>query len=345
MTARPSRRALGIGAISASALVLAGCGGKDGPPAVNPGPKPVPTPVVDEQQYTKVVAQTVQALNAADEKRDAALLAPRIVGSAAEFRTATYGIISKFDKWAKELQRFSTTSALRVPTSDGTFPRTVFAFLNAQDPKLPVYIVIFQQKDARSPYTTWGWAPQGAKVPKVGIPNPAVGAAEVPIDAKDLVLSPQDALSTYAEVLGSGLTDQTRAVMIEDTYISRQWRDIWEDRKTISTEEGDGADEVATVIEKYTVHPGEYAGIRTENGGALIAGALRSTRTFTVNRGAKIFYRNPNPITVLAGKQEFRTKLEINSGEIVVLYVPPKEGGAKMQGIGGSKVLLSASGT
>ena len=104
------RLLMGTGTLLAGA-VLAGCASEPEPPAAPPsGPTLAePTPVTGEGQFETFVTEIHDAVMAADEARDAALLAPRVTGSVAEFRTAAYGMIAKAEEWAEDLKRPATS--------------------------------------------------------------------------------------------------------------------------------------------------------------------------------------------------------------------------------------------
>src|SRR5699024_7007086 len=96
---------LGAGGLLAGSL-LAACSSEEAPPPPPPTGKELaePTPAQTTEQITAIVPEVNAAVVAADEARDPEQLAPRVSGSAVEFRTAAYAMIEKAEEWAEELR-------------------------------------------------------------------------------------------------------------------------------------------------------------------------------------------------------------------------------------------------
>ena len=104
MSTRPVGRRgllLGAGGLLASG-VLAACGSEPEAPPAPPTGKELaePTPAQTEEQLEAIIPEINAAIVKADEEKDAKLLAPRVSGSAAEFRKALYALIEKDPEWA-----------------------------------------------------------------------------------------------------------------------------------------------------------------------------------------------------------------------------------------------------
>ena len=96
---------LGAGTLLTSG-VLAACSSEvEPPPAPSTGrPHEEPTPVQTTEQFARIVPEIHAAVVAADEARDVEELAPRVSGSAADFRKAAYAMIDKAEEWAEDLR-------------------------------------------------------------------------------------------------------------------------------------------------------------------------------------------------------------------------------------------------
>src|SRR5699024_3026038 len=150
---RPTRRHLFLGAGGLlTGGILAACSSEpEAPPAPPEGPSlAAPTPVTTTAQFEGFVTGVHEAVVAADEARDASLLAPRVSGSAAEFRTAAYEMIAEVEEWAEELM--VPGSELIVPmTSTGVeFPRVAIALVSDSVEDGVPYFMALRQADARS---------------------------------------------------------------------------------------------------------------------------------------------------------------------------------------------------
>lgn len=334
---------LSVGSLSLAG-VLAGCSQESTPPAVDPGPQLAePTAVIDKPRFQAILEEFSAALQKADKELDVAPLAPRVSGSAAEFRKATYALISKVEGHENSLQRPSSTLVVPVASTNEGFPRHAIALVDdSAEGGLPFFVGL-TQKDARSAYTSWGWARQAAGVQMPSVPGAQTGAAEVPIDAKDLVLGPKDALARYAAILSDGHQNADKDdLVLEDPFQKSVHKEIQGERAQIN--KGVKPDSVGTIHESYAVKDGEYLGLRTADGGAMVMGTLTSSRKLAVRSGS-IEYDKENIFTKVAGTKEFTKEIVRTYGSTVLLYIPPKDSGQKIQPIGAYKVLLNVTGS
>lgn len=341
---------LGGGALGLGAL-LSGCAGEDTPPAVPQGATPSEaTPVATAEQFSKVMEAIVDRLDKADDERSAKELAPRIVGSAAQFRKASYAIIKKVAAYAKELNKPSATIVVPVTSTTADYPRVAIAVVQDQDKSGNPFFVALSQKDARSPYTTWGWARQSAGITMPSVAADSVGAEAVAADAKDLVMSPEKAMELYAAVLSDGDDKDPDDKLADDPFQKEAHESIWTERRGLNAN-ADSKNELGTIHESYTVHDGELIALRTADGGAMVMGSMRSNRLIKVKNGATVTIKakddagNPYVPAELAGRTSFKKSFSRQYGEIVVLHIPSKDSGKKIQPIGSTKVLLKVEGS
>lgn len=345
------RRTLLLGGGSAVAVTfLAACSQEEAPPAVPSGPTATASPpVVDSGQLADVVTDVVAHLDKADADRNAQELAPRVIGSAAEFRTRAYEIIAAVPEFAETLDKPSATVLVVLPSTTDTFPRNAIALVTDAGSEGIHYFMGLQQADARSPYTTWGWARQAAGIELPQIEADTTGAAAVAIDTDGLVMTPQEALALYAQVLSSGDDLDPEDRIAPDPYQTEIHQSIQGERTSLN--QNVPADSLATIHESYTVHDGEFLGLRTADGGAVVLGSLRSSRTLKTVNGATVTIGDttadgkPFPEVRLAGKTTFTTEFVRDYGEIVALYIPTADAGGRVQPIGVTRSLLGARGT
>ncbi|MFC0673403.1 hypothetical protein [Brachybacterium hainanense] len=346
MRSRFARRSLftGAGALLAG-TVLAACSEPAPPPAVPSGPSlAAPTPVAGAAQLGPVIEEISAAITAADAAKDAGLLAPRIVGTAVDQRTRTYEIIGTFGDWAAQLASFPGTAADVVITSTSTeFPRSAIALVPDAGPSGVPFFVPLQQADATSPYTTWGWAQQAVGIDMPTVPADAVGTEPVALDAADLSLSPADALALYAKVLASGDASDPEDLLAANPFQTETHAQIQEERTALNA--GVERDQAATIHEAYSVKDGDFIGLRTEDGGAVVMATYTSKRTVTIKDGAKVSYSEENVYTALAGTKTFTKTYVRDYSTVVGLYIPPADSDAQIQPIAATRTLLGASGS
>ena len=337
-----SRRGLLGAAAAASAIFIAGCEVEPAPPKANPGPTVEgETPAADQGQLLWVLKDTVNHIKAADESLDAAKLAPRVTGSAADYRKALYEIIKKDDSYKSALERPSENMMLSVSTNNESYPRFIMTVAKAEQAGDLPYLMIMQQDGPRSPYQCWGWAKQAANGP--ALPAAIVGAAPVAIDATDYVVRPFEAINLYVDALNKGLTGGLEQKVAPDAYMT-SLREVVDKQRAMLNKDVE-PNSIATIEEFYhRVGEGkEFAGIRTADKGALIFTSLRSTRKTVIKKGSVTY---PESVyTRLAGKTTFSKEIIVEAGETIVLYIPSKQAGGKVQLVAGYKSLISVSGS
>jgi hypothetical protein len=335
----------GLGVVAVGGL-LAACGSEESaPPAVPTGPElDGPTPAVTTDQMSTYLKDIHSSLKKADEAKDADELKPRIVGSAASFRKATYEIIEKDEDWAEDsLDRPSAKALVPITSTTTDFPRTALALVEAEDSKNAApYFMVLQQADAKKPYTTWGWAQQVAGVDMPTVPSAEVGSDAVGAETDDLLMKPADAFELYASVLAWGNGKDKKDQLADDPFKSNTHEQIQQERKELNT--GVEKDEVGTIREIYTPVDDEIAGLRTEDGGAIVLGTLTSERTVKIKDGAKVSYAEDNIYTRIIGTRTFTSEYVREYGTTVALYIPPKGSDAKIQPIGATRTVVGAHG-
>lgn len=352
MNSRPVGRRglfLGAGTLVASGL-LAACSTElappQAPPTGGPADEATPTPVQTPEQLSTIVPEVNAAVVAADESRDAALLAPRVSGSAVEFRTATYAMIAKAEEWAEDLKVPGTEVILSLTSVTAEFPRTAIALVqdSVEEDGVP-YFMALQQADAKSPYSAWGWAQQAVNL-EIEMPMVAdelVGAEQVTAESDGLVMTPAKALALYATVLTGGDAADPDDLLAPNPFQTGTHERIQTERSELNA--GVEWDEAATVRETYTVRDGELAGLRTADGGAIVMGTLMSTRKVSIKDGATMRYAEDNKYTKVIGKKEFTSEYLRDYGTHVALYIPSQDAGGQVQPIGATQTALNASGT
>lgn len=335
---------LGAGSLFATGL-LAACGSEPEPPADPPTGKELaePTPAQTTEQLEAIVPEVSEAIVAADEARDVKKLEPRVTGSAGSFRKSAYAMIEKAEEWAEYLDVPGSSLIVPMTSVSSEFPRTAIALVedSVEEEGVP-YFLALRQEDARSPYTTWGWAQQAVGIDMPMVANELVGAEGVSPDDDSLVMTPAEALSLYAKVLTSGGGADPDDKLADDPFTASRHDDIQTERTMLN--EGVDQDEAATIREKYTVHEDEFAGLRTDDGGALVMGTLKSTRKVAVKERATVRVSEDNLYAKVIGTREFTSEYLREYGTHVALFIPSAEAGGPVQPIGATLTTLSATG-
>jgi len=346
MSTRPVGRRgllLGAGGLVASGL-LAACGSEPEAPPAPPTGKELaePTPVQTQEQLEAIVPEVNAAVVEADEAKDVALLAPRVSGSAAEFREAVYELIAKAPEWAEDLK--VPGAAVVVPMSSvvAEFPRVAIALVEDSVEDGVPYFMALQQADAKSGYSAWGWAQQAVGVDMPTVPSAVVGSEALAADAEGLVMTPAEALALYAEVLTDGDAADPDDKLAANPFQTGTHERIQAERTELN--KGVEWDEAGTIRETYSVREGEFAGLRTEDGGAIVMGTLMSSRKVAIKDGATMRYAEDNKYTKVIGTREFTKQYVREFGTHVTLHIPSADAGGQVQPIGATQTALAASG-
>lgn len=346
MSTRPvGRRGLFLGAGSLLATgFLAACGGEVEPPPAPPTGKELaePTPAQTTEQLSAIVPEVNAAVVAADEALDAEKLAPRVSGSAVEFRTAAYTMIEKAEEWAEELRVPGAELLVPLTSVTSEFPRVAIALVEDSAEEGVPYFMALQQADAKSPYSAWGWAQQAVGIEMPMVSDPVVGSEQVTVDSEGLVMTPAEALELYAKVLSLGDAEDPEDQLAANPFQTGTHERIQTERAELNA--GVEKDEAATIHESFSVTTEEFAGVRTDDGGAVVMGTLLSTRTVSIKDGATMRYAEDNKYTTVIGKKEFTSEYIRTFGTHVAMYIPSADAGGQIQPIGATQTALSATG-
>ena len=146
------------------------------------------------------------------------------------------------------------------------------------------------------------------------VPSAEAGTTQVDLEQQGLVLTPKEALAKYAAVLTDGHDKADPDDLInEDPFQQSAHAEIQGERAQMN--EGVDWDEVASVREEYAVKDGEFLGLATAEGGAVVMGTITSTRRVSVNSGS-ISYTEDNLYTKLAGTKKFEKELVRTYGTV-----------------------------
>jgi len=355
----PTRSLRAAAAAAVLTGLVGGCATEQ--PLLAPRPQQVqaPAPAVPADRAAAVHAEVEEVVAAADAAGDAALLAPRVTGAAAEVRAARYRLRQLSEAapapapLGEQVLR-DVVPAVGVPGAEegsapdrapspaeaaATFPRTWMTITQpsapdpgqGQGPQLSMLV----QEDARSPYlveATTGLLP-GAVVPPVAAPEQGAPPVD-PASAEGLALSPQDAVAQYAAALTDPAAPEA-ARFVDDPF-----------RQEVLAEraEADAVDFFALETTR-SPRPGPVRAVATADGGALVVGVLESRSVQTVEEEGAVL-QLPEPVAALAGRADAPERLEQRWLEVVALSVPPAGDGAQapqVQVVGADRVLLEAT--
>jgi hypothetical protein len=304
----------------------------------------LPPTAVTEAQLRRIVANIGQTVAEADDERDLELAESRLEGAALQFRKASYAIQKKDDDLGQlpaipqRSVKLTLPQQLSLPEQGETWPRTVFTIVqDGSEESAPPVALVLVQRDARSQYKVHYAITLEPETVIPDVAPPTIGAARLPDDTKLLMVQPKDLAAAYGDLLLKGeksdfvdlfdLSDDTLLPQIGIEQKKKRQKKIPETAKIA-----------------FTNAPGksENVAFSTNDAGALVAIAVNEKETVKpIEDGAAV---NPDgAVKALSGKKQSTKGITATYGNQLLFYVPPVTEGGKIQLLGYSTSLISAS--
>ncbi len=334
-----SHRARAAATVMAASLVLTSCASSLPQPV--PGAVPaVPPAALTVDQSDRVRGEIGASLDTADAALSAADLAARVSGPALASRAAEYAV-STTTAGANGLTPLAMDAQTVVLPSTEVWPRTQFVVTEQPDDLSSPQLLVFQQADARSQYTLWGWVRllPGVKMPATAAPT--IGSQPLAADATGLVATPNDVVAHYADVLLNG--DASAFITqfaAPDTY-RQSVASGREPYAAIASQTG------GTFAETYAPVPEQTFALATADGGALAVSAM--TTSSTLNFSGASLPLPPELAAVsggaLAPGAALRSNLSVTYADVIAFYIPPTGATTPVQVLGAEHIRTSVSGS
>ncbi|MBD8080119.1 hypothetical protein [Cellulosimicrobium arenosum] len=331
-SSRSPRGLLRVSALAAGAALLAGCAAPLPTPDPEGEPDPAP-PVLTEAQEAEVLTAVGTALEEADAETDPELLEGRVTGPALRIRTSQLEVAAKRKKADLVTELPTDVQGVVVPTTQ-TWPRTSYAVSeqpeNLQSPRL----IALDQDSARDQYELWGWVQLLPGIEMPSFADPALGSEAVAADDDSLLVTPQDAVAQYVDVLNLASKSDYADTFEDDPFRTFLASEAKRQGKALKAADGKRSMSFETLDEP--VHA-----VRTADGGAMVMSSLTSLETLRVEEGGKV-----SPATEtqksLFGDADPTNALKIRYDDLVALYVPPAESDEQVRLLGYTHVATAA---
>lgn len=327
-------RRSGAALLVAGAFALSGCA-----EAPLPTPKPRPSeevvPVATGDQLDAVLERLGTTLTAGDQGLDPALLAPTVNGPALAQRSGAY-LMKQRDPAQEFIVPLGRERLQDVVPADQAWPRTLLTVTRSSPEDKAPDLMLLTQADARSGYmlTAYTEMSGGATLPLTEPLRDGVAVRGVE-DAEGLALSPLLAVQGYADVLTTGAASPNAAAFAESSYTQNVLRVQDETRKSLTVDcAGCFGYETG-----HTAQPGQVWAFTTQDGGALVMGAMDANLKITANLGYKMDLQAE--FKAIAGAPNITKVGEFKHIEVVALYIPPAEAKAPVQVLGVDRVPVS----
>lgn len=333
-TPRAARRALaGVGALTLSSAVLAGCGLGDALVGVQDAPREVgdTAPVSAESAEgiaTRVLTDATRAREAtgaeAKQLRAKALTGAALTVSNADSRLARAGSTS-----TEPVTKPEAPKVLGISRGN-SWPRVMLVQSSREDGKTALNLLV--SESATEPFKLASSAPMQPGTSVAALDSLDQGS---PLNTagKGLALAPKALLEEYAASLDFPKPATAEHVNQNDAFA----RAVRANAKT----QASSLSKLASLTQKHAAQPESTVAISLKDGGALVFGLMERTDTITLKPSGKSLTPNAD-FQKLLGKKTLTKRAQMRTFETVVFTVPAKTGKANLVAV--DETLVSAKG-
>lgn len=367
------RRAIVPALAVTAALALSGCSPNYWPDfsagddeasttqATEAGPAAAPVPVAPAQ-VSRIIADVSALAGAADDALDATGLEARFTGDALTQRKANYTIRKAVSDYEVVVPRITDQElGYQLVQSTESWPRTIFVVVASEAEEAApaegeAEDAEGEQPDAEeSPSLALIMTQQGPHenflvsrtiALRGGITMPEAAPAEegtalLADDLQTLLLAPAEVGTNYAAVLAGGPSvEQAADFNLEgDSLIERSGAAWVAQSAQAAAAGGSGINYSVTAAQSDT----GIVSLSTGVGGAFVATTVLETRTEAPAEGSRWRPTVPKSLTALSGLEGQQEKLVSVVAHQLLFFVPGKDSGEKMQLLGYTSDLVSAS--
>lgn len=316
-------------AATAAAATLAACS-QDVPATPSVTTSATPRPVLDADRLTAILERIDQGLSSADSAKNREALAGYLTGPAARVRAAEYAVAQAAGDDSL-IHAFSTTSQAGAVGLTAGFPRAALTITEPVSDTEPPYLLVLSQDTARDSFELWSWARLFAGVEVPATSTASVGSEQVDADSTGLVATPQEALAAYIELLNNPEGDNSLG-FADDSL-----------RQRVASERGVDLSGMGTVSVTATAGQDGFKGLRTTEGGALVATTLSFATIYTKTVAGSTLNVGGNVGKLLGGDTEVRGAVTASYDVMIAFSIPSAEAGGSAVVLGADLVLASAS--
>lgn len=289
------------------------------------------TPDLTEAQEQRIRADLLATIKECNDTKDPANLAQAMSGPELEIRTSELKVAQKNGKLDPKTTIPDDLTQTVIPTDNG-WPRAVFSITTTTEDQQSERLLVFTQGDARENYRLWGVTRlfQGAKMPKFTVPS--IGSQMGHDDDGNLVMTPKEAVTRYADVLQNGSKSQY-ANDFEDDYFRDNLAQL-----SATVQEGMERNK-GTQQQTFTPVDGQMQIMRSADGGDLVVAQINSVWTRTAGEGRESQPASDAERAIFADGKATST-MKATYVNVVALYVPPAKSGQKVQAVGAERQVV-----
>lgn len=340
-TALRRRLALGLPALTLTAVLATGCSAESWPEfgAQTPTPSPTPTvvtpedqkpPVVTKKQGQRIVSEIAKVVQQADADLDIARAETRLAGAVLEGRRTEYALRGKIAERTEPLTAPRDKVKILLPEATDSWPRSVLALtVSEKDDTAAPVLLTMTQEDPWSNYRISEMAdmPAASEFPDVA---PAwLGTTRIPADSPFLALAPQQLAEAFSDFVDNG--DKSEFAGRFDATAEKLAQSIRDSRTAILTGLREKqADTTSSVAFDMTAPEDTPLSLATLGSGAVVAVRVDDIETITPTSADAVIRIGENQeASVLTGVKESAKGFTTNYGIQLFFSVPAQ--GSKEQ--------------
>ena len=317
-------------------LALAGCAPTELPePQAAEAPES-PAGVITDEQLASILEKTRAAVEDADKNTDDKKLAGRAAGPFLDQRKGAYAVKKKDKDFDLPPAVATQNVAVNFTSATDQWPR-VTAAVTTNEEQNQTQLLVLSQEDPRADWKLWSQTVllAGAEFPSVN--DAREGSELLAADANGFVLSPEQTVKQYPDVLQHG-GDSKFAKNFTDDAFRKQTA---QDQKKAEEGVKDGN---ASVDFKYAAGGADrIVAQRAGDGGALVVGTADLTVSYAPESvdGRTGELSIPKPQSKVVGETKTKKKLESTYTQVYA-FIVPNEGEEQARLIGVTSVLTGA---
>lgn len=306
---------------------LAACEGQVPKPAAISA-SPSATPDMSEAQEKKIRNRILDVVDAANKAKSTDGLNARMTGPALEVRTSEINIAKVTGQLDTKTTIPRDTTQVVIPTDSG-WPRSIFTITTTTEDQQSKRLLVITQDSAQSDYKLWGVTRlfQGAKLPKFAVPT--IGSQMGDKGDTGLLVTPQQAVLEYADVLQNG-SGSKYAARVADDYFRQDLAKLAQTvQEGMERNKGSQQQVFSPVANQISV-------MRSTDGGDLVVAQINSEWTRSAGEG-----RESQPASdaekALFGDGKATSTMKVTYVNLIALYIPPASSGKQITAVGAER--------
>lgn len=285
-------------------------------------------PDLTEEQESKIRASILETLDQASQNMSGDGLSARVTGPMLDVRNSAI-TVGKATGGLDKTNTIPSDMMQTVIPIDSGWPRTVYTITTTTEDQQSQRLLVFTQDSPRQNYKLWGVARlfAGAQLPRFTVPE--IGTQMGLPNDTGLVVTPQEAVERYADVLQNGANSEFADQFADDSL-----------RQTIASvaqtvQEGMERNN-GTQTQTFTVVPDAIKIMRSSDGGDLVVAQINSEWTRAAGDGRESLPASDEE-QALFGDGTATSTMKVTYVNIVALYVPPEDSGEQITAVGAER--------